>query len=84
MKVDAIQCPKCKDIIYSRARHDMHCCSCNGIFVDGGFDYLRRGGRLFKKIKDVVIEVDATKKELYDDWNLGFDKWGIRYGKGGK
>jgi hypothetical protein len=38
------QCAKCKDIIESTHRHDWVSCSCGAIFVDGGKDYLRRGG----------------------------------------
>ena len=39
------QCKKCKDIIESVFRHDFIRCKCRAIFVDGGMDYLRRGGR---------------------------------------
>ena len=70
MKVHAIQCPKCFDIIYSRARHDCHHCSCGSCMIDGGFDY-QRGGfdpKVGEPISVVKI-IKATKKELYDDWN---------------
>lgn len=36
-----IECPKCKDRIFSWHRHDFKYCSCKEVFVDGGFDYLR-------------------------------------------
>jgi len=35
MKVSAICCPKCKNIIYSRARHDCRSCSCGEVYIDG-------------------------------------------------
>ena len=38
-----IQCPKCKDKIFSLSRHDFRYCSCKTCFVDGGTDYLRYG-----------------------------------------
>ena len=76
MRVNAIKCLKCGDIIYSRTRHDCRGCSCGSAFVDGGFDYLKVGGD-FKNIKGMKIEVDFTKKELYDDWNLSTDKYGL-------
>ena len=41
---NAAQCAKCGDEIYSNHRHDFVSCSCRAIFVDGGRDYLRRGG----------------------------------------
>jgi len=76
MKVRAIKCKKCGDTIFSRARHDMHWCTCKSIFIDGGFDYVRCGGEP-ENIESVEIEVDATKKDLYDDWNTFESKFGI-------
>lgn len=41
---NAAQCRLCGETIESTHRHDFRSCSCNAIFIDGGFDYLRRGG----------------------------------------
>jgi len=41
---NAAQCAACQDIIESTHRHDFRTCSCGSIFVDGGKEYLRRGG----------------------------------------
>jgi len=38
------RCAKCGDVVESTFRHDFRWCSCGAIFVDGGTDYLRRGG----------------------------------------
>ena len=38
------KCRKCKDVIESKHRHDFVSCKCGSIFVDGGNDYIRRGG----------------------------------------
>ena len=38
------QCMKCGDIIVSKHVHDFVQCRCSAIFVDGGMEYLRRGG----------------------------------------
>ena len=75
IKVKAAKCPTCKDLIFSRARHDYHSCSCNEIAIDGGFDYIRMA---FKDIMPEIIEIEinATKKQLYDDWNLRENKFG--------
>ncbi len=49
MKVDysqiaaIVRCDLCGDIIQSTFRHDFRECSCLGLFVDGGNDYLRIG-----------------------------------------
>lgn len=46
------QCPNCGDIIESKHTHDWVCCKCyykseaeQGIFIDGGGDYTRCGGK---------------------------------------
>ena len=44
IKRNAAKCAKCGDIIESKTRHDFVKCSCGAIFVDGGHDYIRRGG----------------------------------------
>lgn len=51
------KCRQCGDVIESIYRHDFQWCSCGAIFVDGGHDYLRRGG----KDMDNVIEMSETK-----------------------
>lgn len=38
------QCRLCGQVIESKYRHDFVECGCRAIFVDGGHDYLRRGG----------------------------------------
>ncbi len=79
MQVNAIQCPKCKDVVFSRARHDYHHCTCGGISIDGGFDYLRYGWNPeFKPddIKHIILELPLTRQEIYDDYNKRIDKYG--------
>jgi len=80
MKIIAYKCPKCKDLVYSRAQHDLRSCSCGAIFVDGGFEYTRIG---FNKTppESVEIEVHINKKELYMDWNFNINKYGIIKGE---
>lgn len=85
MKIKAIRCPKCRDVIYSRARHDFRWCECGLIGIDGGFDYWKvtmknYPGRPFVmwKIGGMVkLDLDVTREELYEDWNSGIDKYGI-------
>lgn len=79
--VIGVICPRCGDIIFSRANHDFHYCTCGGIMVDGGLDYLRYGSMSedvdFKAIKTMKLYILADKKELYDDWNFGRNKYGV-------
>ncbi len=53
-----VKCVKCGDIIESYHRHDFVKCSCGAIFVDGGKDYLRRGGR-----PEDIIELSEVEGE---------------------
>jgi len=75
-EVKAAECPTCGDLIFSRARHDYHNCSCGEIAIDGGFDYVRMA---FKHVipKVTTVTVNVSREKLYEDWNSGKDKWGI-------
>lgn len=80
MQVSVIQCPECKEKIYSRTRHDFHWCHCGKVAIDGGFDYLKITGIPVMsepgKIKVDRIEINATKQELYEDWNSRKNNYG--------
>lgn len=89
MKLKAWECSKCKDLIFSRSRHDMRSCSCGAFFVDGGFDYCKMSfdPKVVEKYgngKFVEIKVKATREELHNDWNLQKNKFGLIKGKGTK
>lgn len=75
-KVNASICPNCWDLIFSRACHDFHHCSCKEIFIDGGFDYVR-GGWNKEFPYSVTYEIEQSKDELFKDYNLRIDKYGI-------
>jgi hypothetical protein len=83
VRIWTIECPLCKDLIYSRANHDFHSCTCGNITVDGGPNSKYGRHSCAKGIpKAVEIWIDATKKELYDDWNMNEDKYGVvKHGK---
>jgi len=51
------KCKLCGDVIESTFRHDFVRCKCGAIFVDGGKDYLRRGGE-----SDNIIEMSETEE----------------------
>ncbi len=76
--VNAIECPDCGDVVYSRAHHDYRNCSCGGIAIDGGFEYSKISYKdENSRPKNVALEISASKKELYDDWNYGKNKFGL-------
>ena len=77
MKVNAIKCPVCKDIIYSRSQHDFHWCTCGNTAIDGGNEYVRISAK--SHFDDIVvrqIEINATKSQLYYDWCYNKNKFG--------
>ena len=86
MKINAIKCLKCGDIIYSRSRHDFHWCSCESCAIDGGFDYIRITGNL-ENWENAEIQIlenksdDEVKKILYNDWNERKNKYGVIHEK---
>lgn len=72
------QCLKCKDIVFSRARHDCRGCSCESLFVDGGFDYNKISYSPERKPPKLIhIEINVSKGELFNDWNYGKNEYGI-------
>ena len=77
MKVTGVKCPRCKDVIFSRAHHDFRSCSCGDTAIDGGFDYMRYLAKKLELVKTVQISLNVTKKDLYNDWNYRHDKHGL-------
>ena len=61
--VNKIRCKKCEDIIESVHRHDFRFCKCGAVFVDGGKDYLRRGGKL--TAYEDLSEVEEIKEDSF-------------------
>lgn len=54
--INRAACRSCGEILESRHVHDFRSCGCGKSFVDGGRDYLRRGGD--------VIEMSETRPKL--------------------
>jgi len=76
MKITAVQCNVCGDIIWSRAQHDFHYCSCGSVAIDGGMTgYVRILGNN-EDYEMYDLELDISEKEAYDDWNTRKNKLG--------
>lgn len=63
---NAVQCLDCGVVLESKHRHDYKMCSCdNQTMVDGGTEYLRRGGKNLSRILNLSImaeeEVPCSK-----------------------
>jgi len=68
MKINAIQCKKCLDIIYSRNQHDYRKCSCldDYVAIDGGNEYCKIVGNNFNRL---ALDGDYLLKFiLTQDW----------------
>jgi len=63
---NAARCRQCGDEIESLFRHDFKWCSCGDIFVDGGFDYLRRGGNPedCEDLSEINEDVEITQEYI--------------------
>jgi hypothetical protein len=88
MKLIAIQCDNCKDIVFSRARHDMQFCSCKRVAIDGGphranyaIDKLKGVGSYIKitgeKYRKITIDVNLEMQDLIEDYNTDPGELGI-------
>jgi hypothetical protein len=83
-RVITVICPKCGVEMYSRARHDARMCRC-GTMIDGGFDYRHYAWPEGYHFLDTRVRyVNATRKQLYDDWSRGTNRFGIIKPKGEK
>lgn len=58
---NSAQCLNCGYILISVFRHDFKECSCKNLFVDGGFDYIRRGVK--NETQFVELSIVQTKGE---------------------
>lgn len=78
-RICGITCPLCKDFVFSRTRHDMRSCSCGGISIDGGRDYIKITWDAMKvPIPSISCKyITQSDAVLARDWNFRIDKYGI-------
>jgi hypothetical protein len=76
--VRAVVCPMeaCGYTVFSRAPHDYRACPCGSVAIDGGLNYARVSHAEGLHLETIEITVDASRKDLYDDWNLRTDRLG--------
>lgn len=67
IKVNKIRCKVCGDVIESTYRHEFVWCKGQHCYVDGGYDYLRRGWVPEYGDKDDIIEDLSEYKEDTDE-----------------
>lgn len=77
LKVTAVQCPSCGDVIFSRSHHDFRGCSCRRTFIDGGREYTKVG---FRKSMPVTISLEllnSDENRIFQDWDRNINKYGL-------
>lgn len=58
--VNRAKCNYCGWVIESQARHHLNICDCGKFFVDGGQEYLRRGGDNWTEMSEFEeVEIDS-------------------------
>lgn len=77
--VKAVQCNGCQDIIYSRTENDDRKCTCKATTISGGI--LNKKVKSTCGYKDIDIELNTGLRELYEDWAIWHDKFGLIKGK---
>lgn len=75
-KVWAVKCPKCGDMLYSRAQQDTRTCSCQDVNISGPNELLRVGFKVSQPIR-FEIEVEASSNDLFLDWRSRANKFGL-------
>lgn len=65
LKRNRARCKVCGDVIESLHRHDFKTCTCRSIFVDGGLDYVRRGG-YDKDFEDLIEWETIDESERHE------------------
>jgi hypothetical protein len=77
MKIKAIECGACGDVVYSRAPEDYRECECGSVSASGGQQYAKFHSPSADSHKKVIIDVDTDMFNLYNDWEEMADTYGV-------
>ena len=68
--VNAIECQKCKEVIWSTHQHDFRYCSCGKIAVDGGQEYTKVvGDRKNWEFRAINVNNKVFKRGTFKNTN---------------
>ena len=94
IKIRAIRCKHCGEIIYSRSHYDMNYCKCKTLAIDGGVSivgdseknnpsYLRVKGKLDEDYENIIVELNEfnTRKECRRALFIDYNKNINKYGR---
>ena len=76
MIVKGFKCNSCHDIIFSRTLKDIRYCQCLALNVNNG-PFQPKSLTPLSQQAIVIIDINTTINELYNDWNCRIDNFGI-------
>jgi hypothetical protein len=77
MRIKAIKCENCNDIVYSRAEQDYRECECAQVGAFGGQSYAKYNTHSGAPHEKMIISLDITPQDLYNDWKEMRDRYGL-------
>lgn len=77
MRIKAIKCNTCNNIVYSRAEGDYRECPCGGVGAFGGQAYAKYNAPAASPHEKIIISLDIRSDDLYNDWKEMVDCYGL-------
>ena len=77
MKIKAIKCHTCEDVVFSRTEGDFRECSCGLLSVSGGQTHFKHEAINEAPHEKKQIFLDCNQEELYNDWDSMTDFYGL-------
>ena len=77
MFVNAVECKECGTTVYSRTHDDVRNCNCGRVTVMGGQTHFKYDVCADLQHEVKKINIHTTAEELYYDWELMEDKFGL-------
>lgn len=83
-KVRAVKCNHCGTTVYSRCKTDKRTCLCGRVSLSGGVTPGEMTCSLPMDIEWFDIVIDKDLNDLYYDWNLNVDRYGMIHPEGSR
>jgi hypothetical protein len=77
MRIKAIKCNTCNNIVYSRAEGDYRECACGSVGAFGGQAYAKYNAAAESSHEKIIINLDIHLDDLYNDWKEMVDVYGL-------
>jgi len=77
VKIKAVECQSCGDVIFSRTDEDFRECSCGSVNASGGQTHFKAESVPNAEHKVVEVNLNLSMEDLYDDWDQMTDNYGV-------